>query len=300
MRPAMSGIPSPLDDFVESAIALMRKKTYAHLLYIGDRPLPDELLTPAIRKKFSQAVTTEAQRAVVEAAGLKGITIPGYEGLARQEKLKLALVAGLSAGHFRDGESVLVIVGKRATSFPDTLMVVTVGKPREGESEDLHFDVPADERIPGQVMEALLDQAVTIGSEGWEGHAIGTLFVVGDSSRVLEQSRQLGLNPFQGYPEAEKSLLNPMVRDAIRNFAVLDGAFVIREDGVVLAGGRYLQFEETDVKLTLGLGARHMAAAGITLSTNALAISVSQTSGAVRVFRRGLVVLQISPRSRRV
>jgi diadenylate cyclase len=299
----MSAIPPPLDDFLAAALALARRKGFPHLLYIGDLPLPADVLTPAIRKKLTQAVTSEPQRAVVSANGLFAVTIPAYEGLSRQEKLKLALLAGVSAGRFDEGDGVLVIVGKRATSYPDTMMVVFIGGGRQNESsanEDLHFDVPSDERIPAQVMSSLIDQAVTIGIEGWEGHAIGTLFVVGDSARVLERSKQLSLNPFQGYPESEKNLLNPMVRDALRSFAVLDGAFVIREDGVVLAGGRYLQFEESDVKIALGLGARHMAAAGVTRSTTALAICVSQTSGVVRVFRRGEVVLQISPRSRRV
>ena len=82
-------------------------------------------------------------------------------------------------------------------------------------------------------------------------------------------------------------------------FAVLDGAFVLRDDGVVLAAGRYLNFEEKDVRVPLGLGARHMAAAGISRDTEAIAIVVSQTSGAVRVFRHGRSVLELAPRIRR-
>ena len=149
-------IPSPLDDFLEAAIALVRKKPFPHLLYIGDLPLPPDLLTPAIKKKLTQAVTSESQRAVVAAAGLSGITIPPYEGLSRQEKLKLALISGFAAARFKHGENVLAMVGKRATSYPDTLMLVTVGRTREGDdpsTSDLHFDMPSDERIPPQVME---------------------------------------------------------------------------------------------------------------------------------------------------
>ncbi len=295
----MSAIPPPLDDFLEAAYALARKKAFAHLLYIGDLPLPS--VTPAIKKKLTQAVTSEPQRAVANAQGVFAVAIPAYEGLSRQEKLKLALLAGVSAGRFAEGETVLVAVGKRATSWPDTFMVVSIGRRQsENATDDLHFELPTDQRIPAQVLEGLIEQAVTIGIEGWEGHPIGTLFVVGDTSRVLERSKQLSMNPFQGYPESEKNLLNPMVRDALRSFAVLDGAFVIREDGVVLAAGRYLQFGDSDVKVSLGLGARHMAAAGITRESEAMAICVSQTSGAVRVFRKGEVVLQISPRSRRI
>jgi DNA integrity scanning protein DisA with diadenylate cyclase activity len=47
------------------------------------------------------------------------------------------------------------------------------------------------------------------------------------------------------------------VRDAIKNFAVLDGAFVIREAGVVLAASRCLTFDEAkDFRVPLGLGGR--------------------------------------------
>ena len=51
--------------------------------------------------------------------------------------------------------------------------------------------------------------------------------------------------------------------------------------------------------MPLGLGARHMAAAGISRDTEAIAIVVSQTSGSVRVFRRGKAALELAPRMRR-
>jgi len=62
-------------------------------------------------------------------------------------------------------------------------------------------------------------------------------------------------------------------------------------------GGLVLRAET--VSGGLGLGARHMAAAGISRDSEALAIVVSQTSGSVRVFRRGKVALELAPRSRR-
>src|SRR5204863_4505206 len=67
----------------------------------------------------------------------------------------------------------------------------------------------------------------------------------------------------------------------------------------VVAAGRYLNFdEEKDLDVPLGLGARHMAAAGISRDTDAIAIVVSQTSGSVRVFRRGKAALEVDPRVR--
>jgi DNA integrity scanning protein DisA with diadenylate cyclase activity len=117
----------------------------------------------------------------------------------------------------------------------------------------------------------------------------------------MEKSRQLTLNPFQGYSEDERNIMNPEVRHALHAFAVLDGAFVMREDGVVVAAGRYLNFDDQgrEVDVPLGLGARHMAAAGISRDSDAIAIVVSQTSGSVRVFRKGKVALELAPRMRR-
>jgi DNA integrity scanning protein DisA with diadenylate cyclase activity len=55
-----------------------------------------------------------------------------------------------------------------------------------------------------------------------------------------------------------------------------------------------------DVKLPMGLGARHSAAASMTRETGAVAITVSQTTGTVRVFREGEIVLELRQRIRRV
>src|SRR5437763_1765103 len=111
-------------------------------------------------------------------------------------------------------------------------------------------------------------------------------------------SEQLSINRFQGISEGERNVLAPSIREALKNVAVLDGAFVIREDGVVLAAGRYLQ-GGAKVELPLGLGARHAAAAAVTVETNAVAISVSQGSGTARVFKGGQAVLELQQVARR-
>jgi DNA integrity scanning protein DisA with diadenylate cyclase activity len=178
---------------------------------------------------------------------------------------------------------------------PDSILVVNVGP----DDQDVGFGFLRAEGVSPEILEALIDLAVTIGVEGWEGRPVGSLFVIGDSNKVMEQSRPLSLNPFQGYSEDERNMLNPEVKRALRAFAVLDGAFVLREDGVVLAAGRYLNFEEKEVRIPLGLGSRHMAAAGITHETEAIAVVISQTSGTVRVFRHGRAVLELASRVRR-
>jgi DNA integrity scanning protein DisA with diadenylate cyclase activity len=156
------------------------------------------------------------------------------------------------------------------------------------------------EPFNSQVVDALIQLALQIGQEGFEGHPIGTIITIGDHTNVLEKSRQLTINPFQGLSEAERNVLDPKIREAIKNFSVLDGAFVIREDGVVLSAGRYLLSGDEDVKIPLGLGARHAASAAITASTSCIALVVSQTSGAVRLFKGGEIILELHQTARRI
>ena len=272
-------------EIIRAAVALATKSNVDHLLYVGDLPLPEEAFRgkPRARKKLVQAVVGVSQREVIEAAGIPVLPLPDYD-LGRPEKLKIALVSGIARGLYKEGDVVVGLLARKPAAMPDSILVVTVGQ----EEEDGSFGFLQAEGVSAGVMDALIELAVSIGVEGWEGRPVGALFVVGDSSIVMEKSRQLTLNPFQGYSEDEKNIMNPDVRHALHAFAVLDGAFIVREDGVVVAAGRYLNFdEEQDLDVPLGLGARHMAAAGISRDTEAIAIVVSQTSGSVRVFRAG-------------
>jgi len=284
-------------EIIKAAVALATKSGVDHLLYVGDLPLPEDAFRgkPRARKKLVQAVVGISQREVIEAAGIPVLPLPDYD-LGRPEKLKIALVSGIARGLYKEGDVVVGLLARKPAALPDSILVVTVGQ----EEEDGSFGFLQAEGVSAGVMDALIELAVSIGVEGWEGRPVGALFVVGDSSIVMEKSRQLTLNPFQGYSEDEKNIMNPDVRHALHAFAVLDGAFIVREDGVVIAAGRYLNFdEEQDLDVPLGLGARHMAAAGISRDTDAIAIVVSQTSGSVRVFRRGKAALELAPRARR-
>ena len=284
-------------EIIKAAVALATKSSVDHLLYVGDLPLPEEAFRgkPRARKKLVQAVVGISQREVIEASGIPVLPLPDYD-LGRPEKLKIALVSGIARGLYKDGDVVVGLLSRKPAALPDSILVVTVGQ----EEEDGSFGFLQAEGVSAGVMDALLELAVSIGVEGWEGRPVGALFVIGDSNIVMEKSRQLTLNPFQGYSEDEKNIMNPDVRHALHAFAVLDGAFIVREDGVVVAAGRYLNFdEEKELDVPLGLGARHMAAAGISRDTEAIAIVVSQTSGSVRVFRRGKAALELAPRMRR-
>ncbi|MDB5353337.1 MAG: hypothetical protein JWN86_4584 [Planctomycetota bacterium] len=196
------------------------------------------------------------------------------------------------------GDRVVCLTGLDGSGTIDTVLVLDLGTEVEmfaGSAADL---LPPD--VKPTVFERLLTLASELGLEGREGKPVGTLFILGDSDRVLTQSRQLVMNPFHGYPEEERNVLDPRLEETIKEFSAIDGAFLVRGDGVLLSAGRYLNPQSYPAEpLPQGLGARHEAAAGITVVTDAIALSVSQSTGTVSIFKSGKLVTDIQkPRSR--
>jgi DNA integrity scanning protein DisA with diadenylate cyclase activity len=146
-----------------------------------------------------------------------------------------------------------------------------------------------------ETIQPLIELAIEIAREGREGRRIGTLFTFGDEEAVLATSRALILDPLACHAESARHLLDPNLRGTIKELAQLDGAFVVSSSGVFVAACRYLNIgTASDVQLPLGLGSRHLAAAGISSITGAIGIVVSESS-VVRVFCHGKLVAEIIP-----
>jgi hypothetical protein len=286
-------------EFLRGALVLTGRSDVDRLLMVSDHPLsPAEIRGRPIKKKLVYAVTGDGLANQLKAKKYNAVIIPPYD-YTRIEKIKVAVVAAQAAGLVRNGDTVLALTGPGDDRVMDTLVKVDIGS--EDPEEKIRVDtLGLPPEFSSQVVESLIHIAMEIGAEGYEGHAVGTIIVVGDATSVMERSRQLTLNPFQGISEAERNAQDPQIGDAIKTFAALDGAFVIREDGVVLSAGRYLLTMSRDVKLPMGLGARHSAAASISAETKSIAVTVSQTTGTVRVFKAGEIVLELRQKLRRV
>src|SRR5205823_1803600 len=152
--------------------------------------------------------------------------------------------------------------------------------------------------VPLDVLRATVDLATEIGREGREGQPVGTILVVGDTRKVLSLSKFQNFNPFRGYTRLERDIRRRDVREQIKEIAKLDGAILIGRDGIAEAACLHLAARADGITLSKGYGSRHMAAAGISKHTNAIAFAVSQSSGTVRVFQRGDLVLHIEPLAR--
>ena len=140
-------------------------------------------------------------------------------------------------------------------------------------------------------MEQVLLLAIEISREG---RKVGTMFVIADEEETLKRSRCLILDPLKYHPDDQKQLDDPNVQETVKEFAQLDGAFIISETGIILSACRYINASSEGIDLPLGLGSRHMAAASITKQTDAVAVVVSESS-VVRIFDGGEIVCEIVP-----
>jgi DNA integrity scanning protein DisA with diadenylate cyclase activity len=188
---------------------------------------------------------------------------------------------------------VVFLSGLVTSGTLDTIIVTQGGREYEMFSSDSGVQpMPADLRP--EVVERVVEIASQLGSEGREGKAVGALFVLGDSDRVKSMSRQLILNPFQGYEEANRNILDPSLKETVKELSTIDGAFIIRGDGVIESCGAFLKTAgQKESELPQGLGARHHAAAGITAVTDSIAVTVSQSTGTVTVSRGGGLITEI-------
>jgi hypothetical protein len=143
------------------------------------------------------------------------------------------------------------------------------------------------------VLDSVLKVAFEIAREGREGKAIGTSFVIGDSKNVLTFSHQFVLNPFQGHHESDRQITDMRSWGNIKEFAQLDGAFLITGVGVVEAAGRCITVDMSKVNLPGGLGSRHSSVAAITQVTRSIGIVVSKSGGTISIFRGGKIVYAI-------
>jgi diadenylate cyclase len=285
-------------EFVRAALVLAGRTEVDRLVIVTDHPLlPAEIRGRPIKRKLVYAVTTASLASQLAAKKYQAVVIPPYD-YSRVEKIKVALVACQSESLVHDGDTILALAGHGAERNLDTLVRVRLG---DEDDEPIRVDsLDLGPEFSSQVVESLIHVAMEIGAEGYEGHPTGTILVIGDSTAVMEKSRQLTLNPFQGMSEADRNCLDPPIRDALKTFAMLDGAFIIREEGVVLSAGRYLQVVSKDANVPMGLGSRHSAAAAVTMETKAVGITVSQTTGTVRVFKEGKIVLELHQTARRI
>ncbi len=153
------------------------------------------------------------------------------------------------------------------------------------------------ERIANRVDIKALEAAFNIGShivrEGKEGIPTGALFILGDANNVLKHTRDSIKDPLQGYNKSELNITDKSNWKTIKEFSMLDGAFLLDGDGYPISAGRYVMFKD-DLRDTVeeGYGGRHLAAASITRNTRAIALVIS-AEGPIRIYKDGERIYEV-------
>jgi len=139
----------------------------------------------------------------------------------------------------------------------------------------------------------VLQIANELAVEGREGKAVGTLFVYGHYDEVKKYSRQMIINPFGGVPEEDRNILDPSLEETLKEYAKIDGAFIISENGTIMSAGTYISGVPESEELHSGLGARHAAALGITAVTSAFSIALSESTRKISLFQGGKRIMEM-------
>ena len=145
-----------------------------------------------------------------------------------------------------------------------------------------------------EILDATVELALEIANEGREGRHVGALFILGDADAVLACSRPLILDPLAGHAPEATHITEPQLRGTLKELAQLDGAFVISNEGAVVAACRYLDVPAEGIDVPFGLGSRHLTAAAVSRHLGVVAIAVS-ASGNVRIFGEGELWAEIGP-----
>ena len=213
------------------------------------------------------------------------------------DRLTQAILEAVADDVLAPGACVVTLYSGFDADGVDSVSVINLGEHLDRlTGRDLR---QLETRVPLDTLKLVVDLAVEIGREGREGKPVGTIFVVGDTRKVLASSRPAGFDPVRGYSRKERNLNDSRVREGIKEIAQMDGAIIVSPDGTVEAACRYVDSPAASVTLSKGLGSRHWAAAAISRATKAVAVTVSQSNGTVRIFQNGEVMLRIEPHQRR-
>lgn len=211
---------------------------------------------------------------------IKKLSSPLLFGINVISQIKDLLLSSCAEGILRKNDKVLCVVST-SLNIILTFDVIDIGITYLCNELKNGVDI--------HLLEILLNMSFELSQEGKEGNPVGALFVIGDTSNVMDKSHQLIINPFLGHKEL--SIKEEKNWKIFKEFALLDGAFIIDEKGFAVSAGRYISINWKEDSHT-GFGGRHLAARYISKDTNAIAVTVSST-GVIRVFKNGEIFYKI-------
>jgi DNA integrity scanning protein DisA with diadenylate cyclase activity len=272
---------------VKSALSIANKVAAKALFVYGDVPIKLDMLSRA-QPQLKVVLVSSNPELVARGAELfaHSLQIPEIP-LSRIGQVKVSIIMALSGKIINPKDRIVFLTGGLGKEALDAVVIINVG-------QEFSLASPEALKFTGDIDHTVFDQlvrlAIGIANEGREGHPVGTIFVLGDTKEVLKHVEQMIINPFKGHAEEDRQILNSGVQETIKELAQLDGAFIVKPNGIVETAGAYISAQMVPEALPQGLGARHYSAAAITAATRAIAITISQSTGDVYIFRGGQIV----------
>ncbi len=288
LAPAKKTRQSSINKLIFRQAVQIAKGSHCNSIAVfGDTMLTNPLLTHDSFQKFKTVlITRRAKEGDFDDSTFSHVIQVRSFSRGRLSQARSAFLVGLTRGVFNINEKICCIGGIPDTDQFDTIVVVDMRQEFQTLLAEHDNFMPAD--VSPEVLERIIGIAMELSVEGREGRPVGTLFVLGDVERVEEMTKPLVLNPFHGYKEEDRNILSPFMDETVKEFSSLDGAFIIRGDGVLISAGSLIHAPDYYHSLPSGLGARHAAAAAISVATNCISIVVSSSTGQVTVFRNGI------------
>lgn len=274
------------------AKAVSARVLFAYVNAVDDLPALQAAVKPPTELVLVCRDAQEEQRARDLSATT--MTVPGFD-LTRMGQIKMATLIAFSQQRLDAGDVFVFLTGVSGHSL-DSIVTMRVGQ--EYELFQSVGQPKLTEHIRRPVFEKVLRIVLELAQEGREGKPVGALFVVGDYREVQKFCQEGRINPFKGYSEKERNILLESMGDTVKEIAKLDGAFVLKGTGVIVSGCTILRPAIAGESTPQGSGARHSAAAAITASTKSIAITLSESTGHVRVWRLGQMITEIERSSR--
>lgn len=282
---------------VDAAVKLAKATEADAILVLLEKPVTWTRLQKKVAPIGTLIVATHSEK-VIEATKKAEVYSVGLDmpEISVQNQISQAILSSVAADLIQSGSTVVTVYSGFDTEDIDTISVLRLTE-RLGRltARDLR---KLETKVPLDTLRVVVDTAVSIGREGREGKAVGTMFVVGDHKKVLKESRPGGFDMVKGYTAKERNMFDAKTREGIKELAQLDGMFIISSEGTVEGSARIIDTSPVEITMTKGLGSRHFSGAAISKNTEAIAVVVSQSSGTVRIFQNGEVVLRIEPLQR--
>jgi DNA integrity scanning protein DisA with diadenylate cyclase activity len=272
---------------IKSGFGIARKTGARALFVYGDVPLNMETFrgnkAPCKLVLVSSVPETIAKNADIFDHTIQLPAAP----LSRVSQVRVSIIMAVSGKIVGPKDRIVFLTGGQGKEALDAVIVIDVSQ--EFSLQPTHEMIKEEDEIDHTVFEQCVRLALSIAHEGREGHPVGTIFILGDTREVLKHVEQMIINPFKGHTEESRQILNPDVQETIRELSQLDGAFLIRSNGIVETAGAFISAKMVPTALPQGLGSRHYSAAAITAATKAIAITVSQSTGDIYIFKGGQI-----------